>query len=169
MKLEYRVVFIPRNIEPEKVDETRCVKIKTDKRFGSLTEIKQRSNEKALRDNIIDRYAMRKDYWIPACCDLEVINRPWKDTRQLRNYLVNNYNIENISRIRNNWIRSSVECVFENSEIRKKENEKINKDHPSIITVANNDMMKVSIREKGHIEIENEDISKSIFEKAELK
>lgn len=169
MRIKYNVLFAPSGVDPENVREVREVEIYNNDRFESHEKLKKKARREAISSRSIDRYAMRNDYWSVACCELTVVDSPWEDTRDLSTYLRDNYDIVSISKVRNTWSNSSVECLFNSTEDREQAQKKVENAYPNLPVANRRKYLRITIRAKGNIDISDFEDTKPIFEIAGMK
>lgn len=166
MRVKYDVLFAPKGADPDSVQDVRRVEVYNKDRYDSHDKLTNEAKKKAVATGEIDRYAIRNDYWTAVCCELQVVDSPWNSTKDLSEYLKDNHNIKSISKVRNSWSHSSVECLYENVEQRKKSQTEIENRYPGLPTANKMNYLRVTIRAKGNISLDDFRDTKPIFEEA---
>lgn len=57
-------------------------------------DIIKQANKIAMKENVVDSYALRKDYWKLTFLEIYVLESPWENVDQLKNQISDQYNTE---------------------------------------------------------------------------
>lgn len=169
MKLEYEVIFAPKDVRPTDVQSTRCLNIISEERYDSRDKIAKVAKSEAFNRKEIDRYSIRK-YWYPACCTVRLVDSPWNNMKDLANYLIDNYEIESITGVNRSWSRDVVECSFSTKQDLNQVRKKLKKEFDDTLLIASKrKRIQIFTKSRAKVIADSRRDAKKIFEKHEGK
>lgn len=164
MKVEYEVIFTPKKDRLGQAEEARDVTFTEDSRLSSRDEVRQKSRSMAIRNNILDEYAVR-NYWTPACCEMNIIDSPWNNAGELSDWCQDRFELNGSPSAESSWHKESVEIQFEDTDSRIKAERELDKLFNGVLPIQSNaNMARVTIRAKANINTSNIRQIKKIYE-----
>ena len=161
MNIRYTIIYTPQNKNKYDKSDIKYVDIELDNR-RKIDEVKKKSQRKVIRTGTLDSYALRK-YWEPSGCEVEIINHPWSDISDLKEYIldnhggkVNNTNLSKMSR--------SVEFQFEDKNKSTNVKQKLQKEFGDILPVGTKSkLLEISLYQRTNLEIKNYNELENLF------
>lgn len=167
MKISYIMLFAPKGVKTENVNETKSVQIVRDSRYKTKDDIKKEFRHKAVQNDVLDQYALR-NYWYMPCGELKIIDTPWDSIDDLVGELNDMYNAKNIqvNKSMNSLckIPLSIELYFDNQDDLLECKRELKSKYNGIVPIlSKNNSLILVLRSKASIELDNYDDAKSIF------